>query len=55
MAQKVQTLFIDDRLNNVEAARACGLVAEQFVLWKEPDGAVAMQRLLAAHGLGERK
>ncbi len=50
-----RTLFIDDRQDNVEAARACGLVAEQFVLWKEPDGAAALQRLLAAHGLGARK
>jgi putative hydrolase of the HAD superfamily len=45
------TLFIDDRQDNVEGARACGLVAEQFVLWKEPDGAAALERLLAAHGL----
>ena len=50
-----RTLFIDDRQDNVEAARACGLVAEQFVLWKEPDGAAALARLLAAHGLGVRK
>ena len=46
-----RTLFIDDRLDNVEAARACGLIAEQFVLWREPDGAAALARLLAAHGL----
>jgi len=46
-----RTLFIDDRLDNVEAARACGLVAEQFVLWREPDGAASLERLLAAHGL----
>ncbi len=46
-----RTLFIDDRLDNVEAARACGLVAEQFVLWKEPDGAATLERLLARYGL----
>jgi putative hydrolase of the HAD superfamily len=46
-----RTLFIDDRLDNVEAARACGLVAEQFVLWKEADGAAALERLLASRGL----
>jgi putative hydrolase of the HAD superfamily len=45
------TLFIDDRQDNVEAARACGLVAEQFVLWRETDGAAALERLLASHGL----
>jgi HAD superfamily hydrolase (TIGR01509 family) len=46
-----RTLFIDDRQDNVEAARACGLVAEPFVLWKETDGAAALERLLAGHGL----
>ncbi len=46
-----RTLFIDDRLDNVEAARACGLAAEQFVLWQEADGAAALERLLAARGL----
>ena len=46
-----RTLFIDDRLDNVEAARACGLVAEQFVLWKEADGAAALKRLLAGYGV----
>jgi putative hydrolase of the HAD superfamily len=46
-----RTLFIDDRLDNVEAARACGLVAEQFVLWKETDGAAALERLLERYGL----
>ena len=46
-----RTLFIDDRLDNVEAARACGLVGEQFVLWQEPDGAAALERRLAARGL----
>jgi putative hydrolase of the HAD superfamily len=44
-----RTLFVDDRLDNVEAARACGLVAEQFVLWKEADGADALERLLKSH------
>ena len=46
-----RTLFIDDRVGNVEAARACGLRAEQFVLWSEPDGAAALERLLASRGL----
>lgn len=46
-----RTLFIDDRRDNVEAARACGLVAEHFVLWQEPDGAAALERRLAARGL----
>ena len=49
--EPARTLFVDDRLDNVEAARACGFAAEQFVLWKEPDGAAAMARLLAAYGL----
>jgi putative hydrolase of the HAD superfamily len=46
-----RTLFIDDRLDNVEAARVCGFEAEQFVLWQEPDGAAALERRLAARGL----
>jgi putative hydrolase of the HAD superfamily len=46
-----RTLLIDDREDNVAAARACGLAAEQFVLWKEPDGAAALKRLLAARGV----
>jgi HAD superfamily hydrolase (TIGR01509 family) len=46
-----RTLFIDDRQDNVAAARACGLEAAQFVLWKAPDGAAALERLLAARGL----
>jgi putative hydrolase of the HAD superfamily len=46
-----QMLFIDDRLENVEAARRCGLAAEQFVLWKEDDGADALGRILRRHGL----
>ena len=46
-----RTLFIDDRLDNVEAARCCGFVAERFVLWQEPDGAAALERLLAGHGV----
>jgi len=46
-----RTLFIDDRLDNVEAARSCGLVAEHFMLWQAPDGAATLERLLAAHGL----
>jgi HAD superfamily hydrolase (TIGR01509 family) len=46
-----RTLFIDDREANLAAARGCGLAAEQFVLWKEPDGAAALEQLLAARGL----
>lgn len=46
-----RTLFIDDRPDNVAAARACGFEAEQFVLWKEDAGAAALERLLAARGL----
>jgi putative hydrolase of the HAD superfamily len=49
--EPTRTLFIDDRADNVAAARACGFEAEQFVLWKEPDGAAALERLLAARGL----
>ncbi len=50
-----QTLFIDDRPDNVETARQCGLVAEQFVLWQVEDGARAMADLLERHGLYEAK
>jgi putative hydrolase of the HAD superfamily len=46
-----RTLFIDDRADNVAAARACGFEAETFVLWKEADGAAALERLLAVRGL----
>ena len=46
-----RTLFIDDRLDNVEAARSCGLVAEHFVLWQAPGGAATLERLLVDRGL----
>lgn len=46
-----RTLFIDDRADNVEGARSCGLQAEQFVLWQAPGGAKALEALLARHGL----
>jgi len=46
-----RTLFIDDRADNVEAARGCGLRAEQFVLWQAPGGASALGELLAGYGL----
>jgi len=46
-----RTLFIDDRRENVEAARRCGLVAEQFVLWQARNGAQDLAQLLQKHGL----
>jgi putative hydrolase of the HAD superfamily len=46
-----RTLFIDDRLDNVEAARGCGFAAEQFVLWEVEDGAGSLARLLRKHGV----
>lgn len=46
-----RTLFIDDRLENVEAARQSGLLAEQFVLWQVDDGAAALKELLRRHDL----
>ena len=46
-----RTLFIDDRLDNVEAARKCGFLAEPFVLWQIDDGASALGALLRSHGL----
>lgn len=46
-----RTLFIDDRLDNVEAARRCGLRAEQFVLWQVDNGAEALDALFREHGL----
>lgn len=49
--QPESTLFIDDRLDNVEAARRCGLLAEQFVLWQVEDGAAALADLFRQHGL----
>jgi putative hydrolase of the HAD superfamily len=49
--ERRRTLFIDDRLENVEAARRCGLRAEQFVLWQVDDSATALCQLLQRHGL----
>jgi putative hydrolase of the HAD superfamily len=46
-----RTLFIDDRLENIEAASRCGFVAEQFVIWREDDPATALGQLLRKHGL----
>jgi putative hydrolase of the HAD superfamily len=46
-----RTLFIDDRRDNVEAARACGFRAEQFVLWQEADAAASLELLLQSHKL----
>lgn len=46
-----RTLFIDDRLENVEAARACGLAAEQFVLWQARNGVRELGQILRKHGL----
>jgi HAD superfamily hydrolase (TIGR01509 family) len=46
-----RTLFIDDRIDNVEAARKAGLQAAQFVLGEMGAGAEPMRRLLAQHGL----
>ena len=45
------TLFIDDRLDNVEAARQCGLRAEQFVLWQVDNGAEALGAIFREYGL----
>jgi putative hydrolase of the HAD superfamily len=46
-----RTLFIDDRIANVEAARGAGLQAAHFVLGDMGTGAASMQRLLAGYGL----
>ncbi len=46
-----RTLFIDDRPQNVEAARAAGLQAAQFVLGEIGSGGVALRTLLAGFGL----
>ena len=35
MAQKIQTLFIDDKIENVDGARAVGMRAELFTVWEE--------------------
>ena len=47
-----RTLFVDDRAENVEAARRAGLHAAQFVLAEVGAGAKPMRRLLATFGLG---
>ena len=46
-----RTLFIDDRMENVEAARLAGLQAAQFVLGEMGSGAAPMRRLLMTFGL----
>jgi putative hydrolase of the HAD superfamily len=46
-----RTLFIDDRIDNVEAARQAGLLAAQFVLGELGAGAEPMRRLLVPYGL----
>jgi putative hydrolase of the HAD superfamily len=46
-----RTLFIDDRIGNVEAARLAGLQAAQFVLGEMGSGAEPMRRLLMSYGL----
>jgi len=46
-----RTLFIDDRIDNVEAARRAGLRAEQFILGEMGTGAAPMRRLLQTYGL----
>ncbi|HEY3888417.1 MAG TPA: HAD-IA family hydrolase [Caulobacteraceae bacterium] len=46
-----RTLFIDDRIDNVEAARCAGLQAAQFVLGEIGAGAEPMRRLLESYGL----
>jgi putative hydrolase of the HAD superfamily len=45
------TLFIDDRAENVEAARQAGLHAAQFLLGEVGLGANPMRQLLATFGL----
>jgi HAD superfamily hydrolase (TIGR01509 family) len=46
-----RTLFIDDRIDNVEAARQAGLRSAQFVLGEMGAGAKPMRRLLKTYGL----
>jgi putative hydrolase of the HAD superfamily len=46
-----RTLFIDDRPDNVEAARRAGLVGAQFVLGEIGSGAGPLRALLAGHGV----
>jgi putative hydrolase of the HAD superfamily len=47
-----RTLFIDDRAENVAAARQAGLQAARFVLGEIGSGALPMRTLLASFGLG---
>jgi putative hydrolase of the HAD superfamily len=46
-----RTLFIDDRADNVAAAREAGLQAEQFVLGVVGEGAAPLRALLATFGI----
>lgn len=46
-----ETLFIDDRLENVIAASKCGLRAEQFALSDFTDPGLGMRELLGGFGL----
>jgi putative hydrolase of the HAD superfamily len=46
-----RTLFIDDRADNVEAARQAGLQVEQFVLGVVGEGAAQLRALLARRGV----
>jgi putative hydrolase of the HAD superfamily len=46
-----RTLFLDDRIEHVEAARACGLRAVQFVLGEIGSGGPPLRTVLAAFGL----
>ena len=46
-----ETLFIDDRLENVIAAGKCGLHAEQFALSDFTDPGLGMRELLGGFGL----
>jgi putative hydrolase of the HAD superfamily len=46
-----RTLFIDDRVQNVEGARLAGLQAAQFVLGEIGSGGEPMRRLLMTYGL----
>jgi putative hydrolase of the HAD superfamily len=46
-----RTLFIDDRADNVAAARQAGLLAAQFVLGEVGTGAAPLRALLARYGV----
>ena len=47
-ADPASVLFVDDKQENVDGARAAGLVAER---WELADGHPALRDLLAAHGV----